>query len=87
MTFTAQDFRDRLSGVFERAIAEGKTAVEVNAGDLHSAMGDYPDPSTHRMPNLCRVMRSLMLPGDKIVDQPPKGDGASLTIRYRLPRP
>ena len=31
-------------------------------------------------------MRSAMRAGDVVIAEPPKGTGASLTIRYRLPR-
>jgi hypothetical protein len=31
-------------------------------------------------------MRTAMHPGDRIVNQPPKGNGASVVVEYRLPR-
>jgi hypothetical protein len=34
----------------------------------------------------CAVMRSEMSAGDAILQEPPKKQGASLTIRYELPR-
>jgi hypothetical protein len=63
--------------------------VEINAGLLHRRVGDYPDSVRHRMPVCCRVMfEALDLGyGDTILEQPPNGQGANLTIRYRLPRP
>jgi hypothetical protein len=40
------------------------------------------------MPNCCQVMRAEVAPdaGDVILRQPSSGFGASLTIRYTLPR-
>lgn len=61
--------------------------MDVNAGELHRRVGGYPG-SNHRMPVSCEVMRSAMGSdaGDIVLSQPPKGDGATLTIRYVLPR-
>ncbi len=38
------------------------------------------------MPILFQVMKSNVAPGDTILEQPPSGKGATLLIRYRLPR-
>jgi 5-methylcytosine-specific restriction protein A len=38
------------------------------------------------MRQCCEVMRGEMRATDEVVDEPPSGQGASLTIRYRLPR-
>jgi len=59
--------------------------IDVKSGDLHSAVGSYPGVN-HRMPVCCGVMRSAMKPGDEVLYAPPKGNGASLLIRYKLPR-
>ena len=82
---TADDFRSALRGRFDRAPEEGKTSVEVRSGHLHEEVGGYPG-SNHRMRNCCRVMRSEVTEGDVEVDAPPKGDGATVVIRYKLPR-
>jgi hypothetical protein len=83
------DFREQLSEVFRVAEAEGQPAVIVNAGDLHGAIGGYPR-SNQQMPICCEVMREVMRDamrhGDSVLLEPPKGDGASLTISYLLPR-
>jgi hypothetical protein len=63
----------------------GFVAVEVNAGKLHRLVGGYPGPG-HAMPTCCEVMRKRMTVSDRIVAQPPKGNGASLTVRYQLPK-
>jgi 5-methylcytosine-specific restriction protein A len=58
----------------------------VTAGDLHRSVGGYPGQH-HRMPVCCRAMRSALTQEDTILAQPPKGDGATLAISYRIPRP
>jgi hypothetical protein len=73
--------RSRWSG----AEAAGAEFVDVCSGDVHRQLGGYPGPH-HRMPDCCRVMRRLMVGTDYIVEAPPKGNGATLMIRYSLPR-
>lgn len=82
---TAQDFQDELNKIFTSAQNDGKSYVDVKSGDLHRRVGGYPG-TNHRMPVCCYVMRKNMRSGDEILDQPPKGNGATLVIRYRLPR-
>lgn len=75
-------FRRALNEIF--ASSRGKN-VDVTAGVLHRSVGVYPDKH-HNMPGCCDVMRQAMKAGDKILHSPPKGRGATLTIRYVLPR-
>ena len=84
MTQTAEQFRTQLEKSPSEASRLGIVAVEVNAGKLHRLMGGYPGPG-HNMPVCCEVMRRRMRATDRIIAQPPKGNGASLTIRYQLP--
>jgi hypothetical protein len=65
----------------------GQDFVEINAGELHKRVGDYPGRN-HRMPNCYQVMKAQIALDydDAIVDEPPSAQGPSLTIRYRLPR-
>ena len=80
---TIDDFAAELEDVLREARLRGDRTVEVRAGDLHERVGDYPGRS-HRMPVCCSAMRNRMRSGDVIVRQPPKGNGATLVIRYRL---
>ena len=81
-TVNAETFRKALQRVF----AEAKGSfVDVTSGDLHRLVGGYPGRS-HKMPVCCDVMRMAMQSGDTILASPPKGRGATLTIRYILPR-
>ncbi len=81
----ADDFRAALNAIFVEAQRMGKSNIEVNAGELHKTVGGYPGPD-NRMASCCQVMLSEKGSRDTIVSQPPKGKGASLTIRYVLPR-
>ena len=81
----ADEFRAALRRKLGVAQQSGQTYATVNSGALHREVGGYPGPS-HRMPICCHVMKAAMSDGDKIIESPPKGRGASLTIAYRLPR-
>ena len=78
-------FREALKGLLEEAERSGQSHVEVLAGDLHRGVGGYPG-RRHNMPGCVGVMRAEMGPGDEVVNAPPSGKGASVIIRYRLPR-
>ena len=81
----AEDFRRELRSRLEDAHARGDDHLEITSGELHRAVGNYP--GDHRMRNCCRVMKSEMTDGiDEILHEPPSGQGASLRIRYKLPR-
>ena len=81
----SNDFMSELLLELGDAENEGKPHIDVRSGDLHKVVGNYPGPH-HRMPVCCNVMRQMMVEGDEILEQPPKGNGANLVIRYHLPR-
>jgi len=81
----APDFRAGLERRFQHAEAMGLKALELSSGELHRDVGGYPGKS-HAMPNCCGVMRQYMKAGDEVLNEPPKGKGASLKIKYVLPR-
>jgi len=39
---TAEQFREELSSIFQEAVEEKRSTVEVRAGELHRRVGDYP---------------------------------------------
>ena len=78
----AETFRRALNAVFATSVG---SYVDVTSGVLHRALGGYPG-AHHAMPTCCNVMMAAMHDGDTILSMPPKGRGATLTIRYRLPR-
>ena len=81
----AETFRNALMDEFRRSEAEGKPYLDIRSGDLHRQVGGYPGHD-HRMPVCCKAMRDEMQPSDEELEAPPKGNGASLVIRYQLPR-
>jgi hypothetical protein len=83
---TAADFRMEMYRMMYEAMTAGENAVEINSGELHTRIGGYPG-ANHRMPICCAVMRGAYAQdaGDVIVEEPPSGQGATLTIRYVLP--
>ena len=85
MPATAEEFRTSLTSLLDEAGRLGFSHVGITAGALHRRVGGYPG-AEHRMPACCAAMRGAMGPSDRIVEQPPGGDGASLLIQYALPR-
>jgi hypothetical protein len=83
---TTDDFKSELRKQLKAAESRGASSIEINSGILHRVVGDYPDPKRHRMPVCCGAMYAEQGEGDLVLSQPDKGKGASLTIRYRLPR-
>jgi 5-methylcytosine-specific restriction protein A len=82
---TAPEFESKLDAIFRDAKQKAVAYVDVKAGDLHRQVGGYPG-NNHRMPVCCEVMMRKMNTGDAVLNQPPKGKGASLEIRYKIPR-
>jgi hypothetical protein len=84
---TAQAFLNELMAMMREAQRAGMDAVEIEAGELHRRVGGYPGRD-HRMPMCCGVMREQFSEewGDRVLHEPPGGQGASLKFSYRLPR-
>ena len=80
-----ENFRIALIEILEKSQKQGLSFVDIRSGDLHRSLGDYPGPN-HRMPLCCSVMRNFMDQKDMIIASPPRGNGATLVIRYHLPR-
>jgi 5-methylcytosine-specific restriction protein A len=84
---TASDFEREIRARWAQSSKQGAPQLEIKAGALHRHLGGYPAPhGNHRMPDCCQAMKRLMRDGDAIVHTPKKGQGASLVIRYVLPR-
>ena len=81
-TVNADTFRRGLRAVFD--VAKSR-CVDVTSGELYRAVGGRTGKD-YRMATCCYVMKKAMHPGDMILAQPPSGKGATLTIRYVLPR-
>jgi hypothetical protein len=85
-----EEFRAELLAQIDRAIKQDRPHIEVNAGELHRAVGGYPPRggSSHSMPVCCNVLRKEMQRGKaEIVFETPSGSAPALTVRYYLPRP
>lgn len=85
---TAKEFRQALIDTMRQTELKGRGFLEITAGELHQRVGGYPGQN-HRIPMCCRIMKVYLSEawGDRLVDGPPNGQGASLRIRYRIPRP
>lgn len=82
---TKEEFRSDLRARMREAEERGAKTITVNSGVIHRALGGYPGLN-HQMPSCCDAMREEMRAGDEVVSEPPKGRGASLVVRYGLPR-
>lgn len=82
---STEDFRRAIAARLVAAEQRGANHVDINSGDLHRELGGYPGPKAS-MPSCCNAMYNEQHASDVILSQPPKGKGASLTIRYFLPR-
>jgi hypothetical protein len=78
-----EHFQQALDGLLATARQDGEPDCVVSARELHMLVGGYPG-TNHRMPVCCQVMRATMRDDDEVIHEPPKGAGATLTIRYRL---
>ena len=85
---TKAEFSVEIHASLRRAELAGAKHLEVNAGELHRLLGGYPSENgmSHQMPSCCDAMQDEQRAGDTVIASPPKGRGASLTIRYKLPR-
>jgi len=80
-------FRAAINDIFRQAGELERSYVDIEAGQLHRGVGGYPNGGNHRMPVCCNALYEARQPGrDKVIHAPPKGKGATLKIRYFLPR-
>lgn len=82
----AADFRAQLRQDLQAATSRNKDFLDVVARQLHQMVGGYPS-AHNRMVVCCKVMLSEMTADDEVLKAPPSRLGASLVIRYTLPRP
>ncbi len=81
----ADDFHRILTKYFQESEDAKHDSITLESGQVHRRVGGYPGGS-HSMPTCCNVMRKLMQDGDELLYAPPSGKGASLRIRYSIPR-
>jgi hypothetical protein len=84
----ADDFRAELRRQIERALRQKRPHIEVNAGELHRAVGGYPPKRGqphHAMASCCNIMRAEMARWkSEVVYETASGHAPALTIRYYL---
>lgn len=80
------EFRAALEALLQAARERGESFVDVSSGQLHRLVGGYPGPN-HRMPTCCSVMRGMLKKGDLVLNEPRRGAGARLLLRYHLAPP
>ena len=78
---TKKDFKKKLEELKANAKETGELYVIVTSRDLHNLIGGYHTPN-HRMASCCDAMYDGMNTSDEVLQTPPKGKGASLTIKY-----
>ena len=86
---STDDFRLEIRAQISRAERQKRLHVEINAGELHRAVGGYPTGAgqNHAMPSCCAAMRDEFRPDfDLIVHETDSGQSASFTVRFVLPR-
>jgi 5-methylcytosine-specific restriction protein A len=83
---TTAEFTQEIVRQIAAAAEANEQFVDICSGDVHGIVGSYPDSNAHRMPVCCSSMRRLMQAGDAVLTTPESGNGASLVIRYQLPR-
>ncbi len=80
-----QTFKQALLQTLKVAQNKGLKEITVNAGELHRQVGGYPG-TNNRMATCTMVLKNEMTDGDIIIKDTNKGAGASVTIKYILPR-
>ena len=78
-----KDFTNKIAELKKISRQGGEPFLLITSGDLHKIVGGY-DTTNHRMASCCDAMYDAMHTGDEIIQAPPKGKGASLTIKYYL---
>ena len=76
---TTSDIREYILEQKRIAKESGKTELVLRSGDIHN---DLELKQSH--PPVCNAMRQCMQSEDVILYQPPKGNGTTLQIKYKL---
>ena len=76
---TMNDIREYILEQKRIAKEKGEKVLELRSGDVHNDLS-----LKQRLPMVCNAMRQCMNPGDIILYQPPKGNGTTLRIEFKL---
>ena len=80
---SSDHYRQELSAQLGRAATRGMSHILINARELHSSLGDFPD-ANDRMVSCRLAMRAEMKAGDVLLVA--EDNAAGMTVRYVLPR-
>lgn len=80
---SSDHYSQELNAQFGRAVSRGMSHILINARELHSSLGDFPNPDD-RLTSCRLVMRNEMKTGDVMVVT--EDHLVGMTIRYLLPR-
>jgi hypothetical protein len=80
---SSEHYSQELNAQFGRAVSRGMSHILINARELHSSLGDFPD-SNDRLVSCRLVMRNEMKAGDVLVVE--EDHLVGMTVRYLLPR-
>ena len=83
---SVQNFRMALKSQLYRAHKRGLSHIDIKAGDLYRRFGGSPGDPSHQIQSCCQAMYAEKKAGDVVIARPPEDEGATLTIRYKLPR-
>lgn len=76
---TTSEIREYIIEQKRIAKESGKTELVLRSGDIHNDL-----ELKHCHPPVCNAMRQCMNAEDVILYQPPKGNGTTLQIKYKL---
>jgi hypothetical protein len=83
---SVQNFRVSLKTLLYRAHKRGLSHIDIKASDLHRRLEAYPGDPSREIPSCCQAMYAEKKTYDVVIVRPPEGEGATLTIRFKLPR-
>ena len=76
---STNDIKEYIDKQKNAAKESGKIELVLRSGDIHNELG-----LKQRHPQVCNAMRQCMQSEDIILYQPPKGNGTTLQILYKL---
>jgi hypothetical protein len=83
---TKAEFLAEIRSQMREAELRGDQYLLLNAGEIHRKLGGYPSVNHQIKPCCDALYDEAKLGRAKVVAAPKRGYGASLTIRYVLPR-
>ena len=76
---TTTEIKNYIEEQKRKAKENGKIELVLKSGEVHNDLG-----LKQRHPQVCNAMRQCINANDVILYQPPKGNGTTLQIKYKL---